>query len=46
MTTGAQLEFKKMGVTEGFGTVYFSSVTTSLFSKILVIQSEFCNNLY
>lgn len=38
MTTGAQLEFKKMGITEGFGTVYFSTVTTSLFSKILVIQ--------
>lgn len=38
MTTGVQLEFKKMGVTEGFGTVYFSTVTTGLFSKILVIQ--------
>ena len=38
MSTGAQLEFRKMGVTEGFGTVYFSTVTTSLFSKILVIQ--------
>ena len=38
MTTGAQIEFRKLGVTEGFGTVYFSPVTTSLFSKILVIQ--------
>ena len=38
MSTGSQIEFKKMGVTEGFGTVYFSNVTTNLFSKILVIQ--------
>ncbi len=38
MNTGAQLEFRKMGITEGFGTVYFSNVTTSLLSKILVIQ--------
>ena len=29
------LEFRKMGVTEGYGTVYFSNETTRLFSKIL-----------
>ena len=38
MSSGSQIEFREMGVTEGFGTVYFSNVTTSLFSKILVIQ--------
>lgn len=32
------LEFRKMGVTEGFGTVYFSRETTSTFSRILEIQ--------
>ena len=32
------LEFRKMGVTEGFGTVYFSKETTSTFSRILEIQ--------
>ena len=32
------LEFKKMGVTEGFGTVYFSRETTATFSRILEIQ--------
>lgn len=29
------LEFRKMGVTEGYGTIYFSNETTRLFSKIL-----------
>lgn len=29
------LEFRKMGITEGFGTVYFSSETTRMFSKVL-----------
>jgi hypothetical protein len=34
---GFNLEFRKMGITEGFGTVYFSTVTTKLFSQILEI---------
>lgn len=34
----AFLEFKKMGITEGFGTVFFSKKTTSLFSNLLVQQ--------
>lgn len=38
MSTGSQIEFRQMGITEGFGTVYFSNVTTNLFSRILVIQ--------
>ena len=32
------LEFRKMGITEGYGTVYFSKETTNLFSQILEIQ--------
>ena len=32
------LEFRKMGVTEGFGTVFFSKETTSLFSRLLELQ--------
>lgn len=32
------LEFKKMGITEGYGTVFFSKETTSLFSKLLELQ--------
>ena len=35
---GDFLEFRKMGVTEGFGTVYFSRETTSTFSRILELQ--------
>ncbi len=38
LSTGGHLDFKKIGVTEGFGTVYFSNVTTNLLSKILIIQ--------
>ena len=38
LSTGSQVEFREMGITEGFGTVYFSNVTTNLFSRILVIQ--------
>lgn len=38
LSTGSLIEFRKMGITEGFGTVYFSNVTTNLFSRILVIQ--------
>lgn len=32
------LEFRKMGITEGYGTVFFSKETTSLFSKLLELQ--------
>ncbi len=33
-----KLEFRRMGITEGYGTVFFSKETTSLFSKLLIIQ--------
>lgn len=32
------LEFRKMGITEGFGTVFFSKETTSFFSRMLELQ--------
>ena len=32
------LEFRRMGVTEGYGTVFFSKETTALFSKLLELQ--------
>lgn len=32
------LEYKKMGVTEGYGTVYFSRMTTSCLMRVLEIQ--------
>lgn len=32
------LEFRKMGITEGYGTVFFSKETTSLFSQLLELQ--------
>ena len=32
------LEFRKIGITEGFGTVFFSKETTSTFSRLLEIQ--------
>ncbi len=35
---GSCLEFRKMGITEGYGTVFFSKTTTSLFSKLLILQ--------
>ena len=35
---GSFLEYREMGVTEGFGTVYFSKETTAIFSQILEIQ--------
>lgn len=38
LSSGGVLEYRKMGVTEGFGTVFFSRETTSLFSKILELQ--------
>lgn len=34
----AFLEFRKMGITEGYGTVFFSKETTSLFSQLLELQ--------
>lgn len=32
------LEYRKMGITEGYGTVYFSKDTTAIFSKLLEIK--------
>lgn len=32
------LQYREMGVTEGYGTVFFSRETTALFSKILELQ--------
>lgn len=32
------LEYRKMGITEGYGTVFFSKETTLLFSKLLELQ--------
>jgi len=37
LQNGSNLEYAKMGITEGFGTVYFSNDTSSLFSRILEI---------
>ena len=37
LQNGSKLEYKKMGITEGFGTVYFSNETSSMFSRILEI---------
>ncbi|MBE5917902.1 MAG: DUF4338 domain-containing protein [Pseudobutyrivibrio ruminis] len=38
LNDGGTLEYKKMGITVGFGTVYFSSVTSLLLSRILELQ--------
>jgi hypothetical protein len=38
ISNGAYLEYRRMGITEGFGTVFFSRETTTLFSKILELQ--------
>lgn len=38
LNNGGMIEFRKMGVTEGYGTVFFSKETTNLFSKILEMQ--------
>lgn len=38
LDNGGMIEFRKMGVTEGYGTVFFSKETTNLFSKILELQ--------
>ena len=35
---GFVLEYRKMGITEGFGTVFFSKETTSTFSRLLELQ--------
>lgn len=35
---GRYLQYREMGVTEGYGTVFFSKETTTLFSKILELQ--------
>lgn len=37
LQNGSKLEYAKMGITEGFGTVYFSNDTSSMFSRILEI---------
>lgn len=37
LQNGSKLEYVKMGITEGFGTVYFSNDTSSMFSRILEI---------
>lgn len=38
LSSGWVLEYRKMGVTEGFGTLFFSRETTSLFSRIMELQ--------
>lgn len=38
LENGRLLEFREMGVTEGYGTVFFSRETTALFSRILELQ--------
>lgn len=38
LNNGSLLEFREMGVTEGYGTVFFSKETTALFSRILELQ--------
>ena len=38
LKNGNVLEFKKMGITEGYGTVYFSMETSMALSRILEIQ--------
>lgn len=38
LNNGRLLEFREMGVTEGYGTVFFSKETTALFSQILELQ--------
>lgn len=38
LSNGGIIEFRKLGVTEGYGTVFFSKETTNHFSKILELQ--------
>lgn len=38
LRNGGCLEYRKMGITEGYGTVYFSNETSSILAKILELQ--------
>lgn len=38
LENGRFLKYRKVGITEGYGTVYFSTETTTLFSRILEIK--------
>lgn len=38
ISSNSFLEFRKMGITEGYGTVFFSKETTTLFSRLLELQ--------
>ena len=38
LANGGQLEYRKMGITEGYGTVYFSNDTSLMLSRILELQ--------
>lgn len=38
LNNGNLLEYRKMGITEGFGTVYFSNDTSACFSRLLELQ--------
>lgn len=38
LLTGGKLEYRKMGITEGYGTVYFSNDTSQMLSRILELQ--------
>lgn len=38
LNNGGILEYRQMGITEGFGTVYFSNDTSLIFSRILELQ--------
>lgn len=38
LKSGGMLEYRKMGITEGYGTVYFSNETSLMLSRILELQ--------
>lgn len=38
LSNGGILEYKKMGITEGYGTVYFSNDTSQMLSRILELK--------
>lgn len=38
LSNGETIEYRKMGITKGYGTVFSSKETTNLFSKILELQ--------
>ena len=38
LSNGGNICFRKMGITEGYGTVFFSSETTGIFSRLLELQ--------